>query len=310
MNDKTIKVDDKKIRLTNLDKVFWPGQEFKKVHLIKYYSEMAPYVLPYIKNRPLVMKRYPNGINAESFYQKECPDYAPDWLETFPVKHTRKIINYIICNDTAALVWICNQGCIEVHAWLSTLKNVYNPDIAVMDLDPAEGTSFNMVVETALLIKEILTYFDLNSYIKTSGSTGMHVFIPMLPRYTFKEVTLCMKFAAELAVNAQPQKNTIERKIQKRYGKVYIDYLQNAKGKTMAYPYSLRPLPGAPVSAPLDWKEVSKITSSTCYNMYNIKTKIAEKSELPWLNMWQNEQSIDKLFNAFSRKKSTVNIRQ
>jgi len=298
MQDSTVVVEGKEINLTNLDKEFWPGEGLTKAHLIKYYLEIAPYILPYLKNRPLVMKRYPNGIEGHFFYQKECPSYAPDWVESFAVKHSHKIVNYIICNDTATLIWLANQGCIEVHAWLSTLDDLDSPDIAVMDLDPAEGADFSTVIEVSLLVQKALHFFNLTSFVKTSGASGLHIFVPINPDYSFSEVTEFMKHIAESIVEIYPEKATVERSVKKRYGKVYLDYLQNGRGKTMAFPYSLRPLPGAPVSAPLNWDEVLNLTSSRAFNIRTIKSRLAELEGDRWKQMLFYLQNLDKLAEA------------
>lgn len=244
--------------LTNLEKIFWP-EGLTKAHLVKYYTDIAPVLLPYLYDRPLVMKRYPDGITEEAFYQKECPDYAPPWIKTHPVTHSGKIIHYIICNDLATLVWLANQACIEIHAFLSTTKRINCPDIAVFDLDPAEDVAFAKVLEVALIIRRLLAGFNLQAYPKTSGAGGLHLFVPLRPVYPFPTVTLFTRYIAEMAASTYPEIATVERKVEKRRGKVYIDYLQNGRGKTMAFQYSLRPLPGAPVSAPLTWKEVEQM---------------------------------------------------
>lgn len=310
MKEKVVKVEGKEINLTNLDREFWPGEGLTKAHLIKYYAEMAPYILPYIKNRPLVMKRYPDGIEGHSFYQKECPAYAPDWVESFAVKHSRKTVNYIICNDVATLIWLANQGCIEVHAWLSTLDDLDNPDIAVMDLDPAEGADFSSVVEISILIRKALLFFNLTSFIKTSGASGLHIFVPIKPEFSFSEVTEFMKYIANLIVKIYPQKATVERTVNKRYGKVYLDYLQNGRGKTMAFPYSLRPLKGAPVSTPLSWGEVLDLASARAFDICAIKKRLAELEGNRWKQMLYYEQSLDKLAEAVTKQQKPVKVKE
>lgn len=254
--DRTVTViDGRELRLTNLDKIFWP-EGLTKAHLVKYYTDIAPVIMPHLRNRPLVMKRYPDGIGGESFYQKECPEYAPDWIETYPVRHSEKTVNYIVCNDTATLVWLANQACMEIHAWLSVLDNVECPDIMVMDLDPAEGATLSDVLDIALLSRRALEEFGLVPFVKTSGASGLHLFVPIKSEYPFQAVTSAMQYIARLITSVHPRKATVERAVPKRKGKVYLDYLQNGRGKTMAFQYSLRPLPGAPVSTPLLWEEV------------------------------------------------------
>jgi len=252
-----VKVSDREVKLTNLDKLIWP-EGLTKAHLVKYYSDIAPHILPHLCNRPLVMKRYPDGLDGGPFYQKECPDYAPDWIIRHPVEHSEKVVNYIVCNDAATLVWLANQGCIEMHAWLARIENLESPDLAVMDLDPAEGATFHDTMKVALLVRGVLEQCGLAGFPKTSGASGLHLFIPIKPVYSWQVVTNAMKFVAETVTGVCPDKATVERKVDKRAGKVYLDYLQNGRGKTMAFQYGLRPLPGAPVSTPLDWSEVER----------------------------------------------------
>ncbi len=255
MKESFVIVSDHEIKLTNLDKLIWP-EGLNKAHLLKYYSDMAPYILPHLYNRPIVMKRYPDGLKGAPFYQKECPEYAPSWVRRVPVEHSEKVVNYIICNDKVTLLWLANQACIEMHAWLARIDNLESPDLAVMDLDPAGGATFRDTMEIALLVRRVLDEYGIKSFPKTSGASGMHLFIPIKPVYTWQQVTGAMKYIAELVVGVYPSKATTERKVEKRHDKVYLDYLQNGRGKTMAFQYSLRPLQGAPVSTPLHWSEV------------------------------------------------------
>ncbi|MFZ5642419.1 MAG: non-homologous end-joining DNA ligase [Bacillota bacterium] len=297
MDKSVVRVEGREIKLTNLGKVFWP-EGLTKAHLVKYYTDIAPIIIPHLKNRPLVMKRYPDGIEGESFYQKECPDYAPDWIETYPVRHSEKTVNYIVCNDAATLVWLANQACIEVHAWLSLLDNVDCPDIAVMDLDPAEGATFEDVINIALLCRRAIEEYGLVPFVKTSGATGLHIFIPIISEYPFSTVTRAMEYIAELITGVYPGKATVERLVAKRTGKVYLDYLQNGRGRTMAFQYSLRPHPGAPVSTPLLWEEVEKkniIPAS--FNMNTVFQRLDRYGDL-LANMDSYRRSIGSLLKA------------
>jgi len=258
MQERYVEIDGVTVKLTNLNKLIWPEEGLTKAHLIKYYSDMAPYVLPYLYNQPVVMKRYPDGPAGEPFYQKESPDYAPAWIQRQPVEHSEKVVNYIVCNNKATLVWLANQACIEMHAWLALVENLESPDLAVMDLDPAEGATFADTLEIARLVERALEEFGLQSFPKTSGASGLHLFIPIKPLYPWRQVTAAMKYIAELVAEAHPDGATTERSVDRREGKVYLDYLQSGRGKTMAFPYCLRPLPGAPVSTPLCWREVEE----------------------------------------------------
>jgi len=288
-----VEIQGRVLTLTNLDKPFWPEQGFTKAHLIKYYIDMAPYILPHIHNRPLVMKRYPDGIYGDNFYQKECPDYAPEWVQTFPVRHSSKIINYIVCNDTATLAWLANQGCVEMHGWLSRVEDIDYPDLAVFDLDPAEGIAFSEVLKVALLVRNMLREFDITGFPKTSGSSGLHIFIPLDGKHTFAEVTEAMKKLAEIIIRAYPSGVTIERSIPMRKGKVYLDYLQNGRGKTMAFTYSPRPLPGAPVSTPLTWTEVEeKCIRPSQFSIANLFGRVNKIGDL-FANLQGTKNSLD-----------------
>ena len=296
-----VTVNDREIKLTNLDKPIWP-ERLNKAHLVRYYSDIAPYILPHLYNRPVVMKRYPDGLEGEPFFQKECPDYAPEWVKRQPVEHTEKVVNYIICNDEATLVWIANQACIEMHAWLARIENLESPDLAVMDLDPAEGSTFADALEISLLVRKALDEFGLKSYLKTSGASGVHLFVPIKPGYSWVQVTGAMKYIAEIVAEAYPEKATTERKVEKRKGKVYLDYLQNGRGKTMAFQYSLRPLPGAPVSTPLHWWEVERGgIHPQNFNIQTIFTRLIEYGDI-YLNVLTERQSMDELISTVTKK--------
>lgn len=294
MGDKTILIEGREVKLTKLEKLIWP-EGLTKAHLVKYYSDISPYILPHLQNRPFVMKRYPDGLSGEPFYQKECPDYAPAWIETYPVEHTEKVVNYIICNDTATLVWLANQTCIEMHAWLARIEDLESPDIAVMDLDPAVGATFQDTLEVALLVRSALEEFNLTSFPKTSGASGLHLFIPIKPTYSWQTVTAAMKYIAELVAGVYPDKATTERKVDKRAGKIYLDYLQNGRGKTMAFQYGLRPQPGAPVSTPLEWREVENgEIRPQQFNMDTIFSRLASRGDI-YTEVLQLRQPLDEL---------------
>ncbi|ABO50504.1 DNA primase, small subunit [Desulforamulus reducens MI-1] len=269
------RIEGKNIKLTNLNKLMWP-EGLTKAHLVKYYTDVAPYLLPYIKERPLVMKRYPDGIEGGFFYQKECPNYAPEWIKTESIRHSDKTVNYIICEDAATLVWLANQGCIEIHAWLCKQSHIEYPDIAIIDLDPGEEAKFRDVLEVALVIKNALDHLKLVGYPKTSGATGIHIFIPLRPVYTFQQVTKAMGLIAQTVADAFSEKATIERSLAKRdKRKIYVDYLQNTRGKSMAWTYSLRPIAGAPISTPVMWEEIEKLhLKPSEFNIYTMGNRL------------------------------------
>ncbi len=254
-DEAVVEVEGIKVKLTNLNKVMFTDG-ITKGELIKYYYDIAQTLLPHIAGRPLVMKRYPHGIGGEYFYQKECPEHAPAWVKTHAVDHGEKKINYPVCDRLPVLLWLANLGCIEIHAWTSRIEHIEYPDIAVLDLDPAQNMAFDEVLKVALLVKQALKEFNLKSYPKTSGLSGLHIFIPLEPKHTFKEVTAAMKYIANTIEEIYPAKCTTERTVSKRGQKIYLDYLQNTRGKTMAWVYSLRPQAGGPVSTPLTWSEI------------------------------------------------------
>ncbi|MTI82278.1 MAG: DNA polymerase domain-containing protein [Firmicutes bacterium] len=292
--DKIVSINDKNIKLTNLDKLMYPTG-ITKGDVIKYYHDIAEVLLPHINDRPLVMKRYPNGIEGEYFYQKECPEHAPDWVKTTAVPHSEKTVNYVVCNDLPTLLWLANLGCLEIHAWTSRINNIEYPDIAVMDLDPPDHSQFNEVLKTSLLVKKALQEFGLDCYPKTSGSRGIHLFIPIIPKYTFQEVTNVIKFIAKFIEKVYPSKTTTERVVEKREKKIYLDYLQNTRGKTMAWQYSLRPKTNATVSSPLLWEEIETgEIKPTNFTIQTILYRVKLYGDL-YVDINKNSQSLDSI---------------
>ena len=291
-------IEGKKVRLSNLGKVFWP-EGFTKADLIKYYVEMAPVLMPHLKDRLFVMSRYPDGITGEFFYQKDCPEYAPEWIETVGLvsPDTGKVVNYIVCNNIATLVWLANQACIELHIWLARKAKLDYPDIVVFDLDPFPPAVFEDVLEVALLVKEALDQFGLKGFPKTSGATGLHIFVPVEPVLTYTEVRAAVEFVYRRIHDVFPEKTTLERSISKRDGKIYLDYLQNTRGKTMVFQYSLRPEPGAPVSAPVTWEEVAdKKIRPGQFNICSIFRRLDEVGDL-YSEFYSIKQSMAGIFS-------------
>lgn len=252
-----VKVDQHEVNLTNLDKVFWPDEGYTKGDLLRYYTDLGRYLLPHLRDRPLVLVRHPDGIAGESFYQKETPAYAPEWVKTAAIQHPEKTVHYTICNDLDTLLWVVNQGAIEIHPWFSRWQQHDHPDIMVFDLDPEPPSTFADTLPLALAIREVLKKFSLEAYPKTSGATGLHLFVPIAPAYTHQEVAHAAGCVSRLVAGAFPEKATVERMVKKRAGRVYLDYLQNGWGKTVVAVYSPRPRPLAPVSMPLTWEEVA-----------------------------------------------------
>ncbi len=266
--------------LTNPDKVFWPEDGYTKSDLIDYYTAIAPLLLPYLRDRPLVLTRFPDGIHGKSFFQKDAPDFVPDWVATRRIysKDVERDIDYFIVNDTDSLRYVANLGTIPLHIWGSRLDSLEHPDWLVLDLDP-KGAPFTHVVRVAREIKRILDRLGVTAYAKTSGATGLHVLVPMGRRYLYEQ---CRTFARLLAMageQALPDIATVQRPLRAREGKVYIDFGQNGYGRTIAAPFSVRPLPGAPVSCPLRWSEVTAKLDPGRFTMKTAVRRFARKAD-------------------------------
>lgn len=253
-----LEINQRRVRLTNLDRILWPEQSYTKHDLIRYYIEVAPFLLPHLQNRPLVVQRFPGGINGEAFYQKNVPEGAPEWLHTIAIKHRDgKETRYVVAANVETLVWLGNQACLELHPWLSSIGSLEKPDFAVFDLDPMEKTTSGQIREVALTVREVLLHFNLESFPKLSGASGLQIYVPLEPLYAYGQVRRFVEAVCAQVHRLLPAITTLERKVEQRGGKLYLDYLQNGRGKTLAAPYSPRPLPGAPVSMPLSWEEVA-----------------------------------------------------
>ncbi|HSE03624.1 MAG TPA: DNA ligase D, partial [Methylomirabilota bacterium] len=247
-----------RLKPTNVKKVFWPGEGFTKGDLIAYYERVAPLMLPYLEDRPLVLTRFPDGITGKSFYQKDAPDFAPAWVRTERIysRDTERDIAYLVVDDVEMLRYVANSGAIPIHLWASRIPSLERPDWLVLDLDP-KGAPFTDVVRVALALRRILDRLELPSYVKTSGATGLHILLPLGARYTYEQCRTFARLLAVMGVEALPEISTVARPLRARGGKVYIDFGQNGHGQTIVAPYSLRPLPGAPASCPLEWREVT-----------------------------------------------------
>ncbi|MGE5543166.1 MAG: non-homologous end-joining DNA ligase, partial [Bacillota bacterium] len=252
---------------------------------------VAPVLLEHLRGRPLVFTRYPDGISGEWFYQKDCPEYAPGWLKTFAYCGEQRVIRFILAESLRDLAWIGNQAAIEIHPWLSSVDSIDNPDFAVFDLDPAPPASFADVIEVARAVRACLDHLGLRSYPKTSGSTGIHVYVPLKPVYTYGVTAAFVRAVAGLILEAMPGKVTLERAVKDRTGRVYIDYLQNIKGKTIAGPYVPRPWPGAPVSTPFAWDELETMDPAR-FHIRSVPARIGSVGDLFEPVLW-DKQSLD-----------------
>lgn len=277
------KIGKQELKLTNQNKIYFPDDDVTKGDVIAYYQSISQYILPHLKSRPQSMNRFPNGIKGLSFFQKDASDETPDWVETQKVfsESSDKYINYIICNDKATLAYLNNLGCIELNVWTSKIQKADNPDYLVLDLDPSEKNSFDDVIETALAVKEVLDLAGIEGYPKTSGSSGIHIYIPTNGKYSYEQVKDFGHLLMQMVQQKLPELTTLERSLQKRdKDKIYLDYLQNRRGQTLASVYSLRPKKSAPVSMPLEWAEVKRGLQPTDFNIYNALNRITEKGDL------------------------------
>ncbi len=258
------------VRITNPQKVFWPDEHYTKQDLVDYYTAIAPYLLPYLRDRPLVLTRYPDGVNGKSFYQKDAPEFVPDWLrlESLWSEGSEREIRYFVLEDEAGLAYVANMAAIPLHVWSSRIGSLERPDWCILDLDPKEAP-FRDVIRVARTLYALCEAVGLPSYVKTSGSTGMHVLIPLGARYTHELSRSMAELLARCAVRELPEIATIKRQLNARDGKVYVDYLQNGHGRLLVAPFSARAVRGATVSMPLRW---SQVTSRLDMHRYTIKT--------------------------------------
>jgi bifunctional non-homologous end joining protein LigD len=247
------------IPFTNLDKVLYPEAGFTKGDVVEYYQAVAGWMLPFLRDRPLVLTRYPDGIAGKSFYQKNAPEWKPDWVRTVRVysEGSERDLDYFVVDDLESLLYVVNSAALLLHVWSSRVETLGNPDWCILDLDPKDAP-FAHVIEIARLLHGICDEIGLPAFVKTSGSTGLHVLVPLGRRVTYEQSRTLGELLARVVVRERPRIATIERVVEKRGGKVYVDFLQNGHGKLLVAPYSTRPLPGAPVSAPLRWSEVKR----------------------------------------------------
>lgn len=281
--DITKKINGKIVKFTNLSKTYWPEDGFTKGDLIDYYQKMSSYILPYLKDRPQSLHRFPNGINQLSFYHKDAGAGAPHWVKTINIyaHSNEKELEYIICNDKATLGYLNNLGCIELNPWNSKVQKLDYPDYMIIDIDPSEKNTFAQVIETALTIKEVLDTCEADAYCKTSGSTGIHIFVPMGGKYTYSQVKDFAYIISSIVQKQISKITTLERNLKKRENnKIYIDYLQNRSGQTIASVYSVRPKQGATVSMPLEWSELKKDLSPQDFDIKNAYERVKAKGDI------------------------------
>ncbi|HXV91017.1 MAG TPA: non-homologous end-joining DNA ligase, partial [Gemmatimonadales bacterium] len=246
------------VKLSNLEKVFWPEEQYTKGDLIAYYRAIAPWMLPYLRGRPLVLTRFPDGITGKSFFQKDAPGYAQQFVRTVTIwsEDSQRELDYFVCDDVDSLVYIANMAAIPLHVWSSRVETLATPDWCILDLDP-KGAPFTDVVAVAKALRALCEEIGLPTYVKTSGSSGLHVLVPLGRQVTYEQSRTLGGLLARVVAAELPEIATVTRQVSRRGGKVYIDYVQNGHGRLLVAPFSVRPLPGAPVSMPLEWREVT-----------------------------------------------------
>lgn len=301
-NSNSLDLDGVHVQLSNLEKVYWPESGLRKYDLIDYYLNISETILPYLIDRPQSLHRHPNGIDSEGFYQKDNEN-LPEWIKTVVLhsKSTNKDIEYLLCQNEASLLYLANLGCIELNPWSSRTGSLDNPDYTVIDLDPSPKNTFEELIETAQAIKEILDSAKIPGCCKTSGSRGLHIYIPLAAKYTYAEARDFTKLLCYFVQQKLPKLTTMERQIKQRNGKIYLDYLQNRRAQTLAAAYCVRPRPHATVSAPLLWEEVKTGLRITDFTIANMPDRIAKKGDLfkpvlaEGINMETALENLDKM---------------
>ena len=283
--EKTYVIGNTKVKTTNRTKIFFPDDGITKGDIVDYYEKMADYILPYLKDRPESLFRTPNGINEQGFFHKNAGEEAPSWVKSVEIKSGTgsgsKQIDYLLCNNKATLLYMANLGCIEINPWHSTVKKLDNPDYLIIDIDPSDKNTFDDVIKAAIATKEVLDRAGAISFCKTSGSSGLHVYVPTAKKYTYEQVKDFAYLVCMLVNEKLPEITTLERSLSKRStSQIYMDYLQNRRGQTIASVYSVRPKPGATVSTPLEWNEVQKGLHPSAFTIHTIEQRLKEKGDL------------------------------
>ena len=279
-----------KVQFTNMDKILYPKAKINKAQVIKYYIKIAPQMLKFLENRPLVTTRFPDGINKEGFYGKDAPKGTPSWVETFRrySETAKRNLDYIVCNNLDTLLWLANLAALEIHIPLAKTGDYEKPDMILFDVDPEPPADINNAIEIAKILKETLDNLSLVSYVKTSGKKGLHVIVPIVSRYPYK---ITREFVHQIGKHIKKENEIVVSEFSRSQekGKVYIDYGQNSAGKTMVCPYSLRATENASVSTPLSWNQLQKPLKPEEFNIFSVVT--LEKN--PWETFWNIQQKLE-----------------
>ncbi len=292
-----------KVPFTNLDKVFWPKERYTKGDLVEFYRTISPWLLPYLRDRPLVLTRYPDGIEGKSFFQKDAPRYVPAWLrrERMWSEQTERDIDYFIADDVESLLYLANLGTIPIHVWSSRVPTLENPDYCILDLDP-KGAPFANVVKIACAIRDLCEEVELDSFIKTSGASGLHVLLPLARQCDYEQSKMLGELLAGEIVRELPEIATVTRTVSARNGRVYVDFLQNGHGKTIAGAFSVRPLPGAPVSTPLEWREVTAKLDPSRFTIRTVPERMAKMKKDPLLPVLERKSDLVAVLTRLAKR--------
>lgn len=295
-----VRADGREIEISRPEKVLFPDDGITKGELIEYYARIAPWMLPHLHDRPLTLERYPNGINAKRFFQKEVSSYFPDWIQRVTMEKVGGRVTHVVCNDTATLVYLANQACVTPHIFLSRLDKVHHPDQLVFDLDP-QGDDFEVVRSTARAFKQLLDELGLPAFLKTTGSRGLHVVVPLQRREEYEPVRNFAREVAAIVVSQASKERTMEQLKAQRGDRVFIDTNRNGYAQLVAPAYAVRARKGAPVSVPIDWAELRKKNLKS--NSFSIRTVFdrLEKADDPWAEFWNNAVSLTKARGALKR---------
>lgn len=292
-----------RVPFTNLQKVFWPEDGYTKGDLINFYRAVSPWLLPYLKDRPLVLTRYPDGIHGKNFFQKDAPGFAPGWVRTERTwsEHAQREIDYFVCDSEDMLLYLANLGTIPLHIWSSRIEKLANPDWTILDLDP-KGAPFSHVVRVAREIHSLCEEIELPAYIKTSGSSGLHVLIPLGGQCSYEESRSFAELVSRVVVQSLPEIATVARAISSRGGRVYLDFLQNGHGRLLVSPFCVRPLPGAPVSTPLRWSEVDDRLDPTRLTIHSVPERLAKLREDPLRPVLKEKPNLSRALSRLTKR--------
>ena len=306
-NEVILRFGAQEVRLTNLRKPFWKALKISKRDLLQYYADISPVLLPHLKDRAMVMKRYPNGAEGDFFYMKRAPEPRPDWIEICEISHTAGMVNFPIVQDLPSLLWLINLGCIDLNPWYARCDDTDRPDFLHFDLDPGPGADFPQIREVALHVRDILGQLGMPTFAKTTGSKGIHIYIPIVRGPLQKEVWTFAKAIALELESRHPDIITAEyRKVKRPHARVLVDYNQNAWGRTLASIYSVRPTPFAGVSAPVTWEEVEGKIDIQDFRIDNIRGRVADVGDLWKPVLGKKRFDLANVFSAPPKKKTAA----